>query len=157
MLLQTVREICKANGGKIEDYSIPGVLEVNSEWREANGKFNAVVQVKIDEKKKQRSELRKAKEEGRLVNGEKVDFRKYNRTYFVKDHEDDMVEGLNGDRVQIKQLFLDFITQKIEEVIGRKMEPKEMQNLSRAFFQKIDKTIKRGDRALDAMSAYGPT
>ena len=156
MLLQTVREICKANGGKLEDYSIPGVLEVNSEWRDGDGKFNAVVQVKIDEKKKQRSELRKAKEEGRLVNGEKVDFRKYNRTYFVKGHEDDMVEGLNGDMVQIKQLFLDFITQKIEGVIGRKMEPKEIQNLSRAFFQKIDKTIKRGDRALDAMSAYGP-
>jgi len=29
-------------------------------------------------------------------------------------------------------------------------------DLSRAIFQKIDKTIKRGDKALTAMSIFGP-
>jgi hypothetical protein len=54
-------------------------------------------------------------------------------------------------------LFLQFITNKIAELIKRPLSKQEEHTLSRAVFQKIDKTIKRGDKALNAMTAYGPT
>lgn len=156
MLLQTIREIAIANGDNVDAYTIPGLLEVHNEWREQEGRFNMVVQTQIDEMKNRRREIKQAKAEGRLINGKKVDMRNYSRTYLVQ-HEDDLVQGLDGGKTQVKDLFLTFINQNIESVIGRAMTTQEKTMLSRAFFQKIDKTIKRGDRALNAMSAYGPT
>lgn len=154
MLLQTIREIADANGanGNYDDYTIPGLIEVNAEWREMDGKYNAVVQTKIDDMKKKRSQLRADKRSGKHV-----DMRHYNRTYGVNEHEEDAYEGVDGDPVQLKELFLQFITNKIAELIKRPLSKQEEHTLSRAVFQKIDKTIKRGDKALNAMTAYGPT
>ena len=153
MLLKTLQEIADATStekSRYEHFSIPGLLEVNKDWTENESGFHMQIQLEVNKLREQRSNLKKRKR-----GGEKIDMRHYNRTYLV-DHEDDMVTDQNGNPTQLKNLFLQYFKQELSSYLKREITPQEETDLSRAIFQKIDKTIKRGDKALTAMSIFGP-
>lgn len=153
MLLTTLREIADATDTsptRYEKFTIPGLLEVNKAWDEDQAGFHMAVQVKVNQLREQRSELKRRK-----AGGEKIDMRHYNRTYLV-DHEDDEVLDSSGNPTQLKNLFLNYFKEELRKFIGRDLTAQEENDLSHAIFQKIDKTIKRGDKALTAMSIFGP-
>lgn len=155
MLLQSLRNIGYAQGADYtKEFSIPGIIEVNPLWTEQSSGFHMEVQVKINEIRKQRTALKQAQASGRLVNGKRVDMRTENRTYEIARDDDLLNEA--GDPIQIKELFLNFFFTKIQEELHRKLTRQEKDELSQAAFQKLDQTIKRGDKALDVMSIFGP-
>lgn len=153
MLLKTLQEIADATSteeDRYDHFTIPGLLEVNKEWTENESGFHMQIQLEVNKLREQRSDLKKRKS-----GGEKIDMRHYNRTYLV-DHEDDMVNDQNGNPTQLKNLFLQYFKQELSSYLKREITSQEEADLSHAIFQKIDKTIKRGDKALTAMSIFGP-
>lgn len=154
MLLATLRQLAEKSGKSYSDFSIPNLLQVNADWKQTSNGYHGEVQIKIDEGKAQRKE-QLASIEQRKRKGEKVDKRTYNRTYLVK-HEDDLLETDDGMKTS-KQIFLDYMIKQISEEIGRSMTKDEIDCFSRAVFQKIDKTIKRGEKFYQTLSTYGPT
>lgn len=155
MLLATLRAIADVNNSDYKDFSIDGLLEVNPLWEETQSGFHFNVQLQVNKIREQRSELKRMKKAGQLLNGKKINMRHYNRTYIV-DHEDDNVQNAMGEAVQLKDLFLNFFYTEISNSIGRELTKEERSNLQYAIFQKVDKTIKRGDKALAIMSIFGP-
>lgn len=156
MLLSTLRQLAELKGNSYDQFSVKGVLEVHPDWQETEDGFHMAVQMKIDEKKRERTQLRADQAAGVTRNGKKIDMRNYNRTYIVDHSDDAVVDSATGELKQIKTLFLDYLCREIKKFNGHEVTSKERSILSTATFQKIDQTIKRGDKALAAMSAYGP-
>ena len=153
MLLQTLRLMGNATGN-VSEFSIPGIIEVNPLWTQDSSGYHMEVQVWINKERERRSALKEAKRNGELVDGKKVNMRTENRCYELANDND--IVGASGDPVQTKKIFLNFFFTHIESNLGRKLTAKEKDELSQAAFQKLDKTIKRGDKALDIMSIFGP-
>ena len=155
MFLQTLRKLADRTQTDYRDISIPGVLEINPYWKEANDKYHLTVQVQVDKLAEERKRLKELKQK----NSKAVDFRNYNTTYIINsesNEKDQVLDKSTGKPIQLKQLFLNYLYTKMENILNRTLTRKEKDQLSQAAFQKINDTIKRADEALSIMTIVGP-